>query len=201
MSLSENLERLQYPLAIRKPAPSEFPWLARYDLRKPLLRGKTYRAAKRLLDLSLVILTSPIWLLAMGPITLFTAFTHPGEPWFIGEPRAGRGGRQFRMYRFNGKAKNISFPQLFNVLKGEMSLVGPRPELPCIVEQYEPWQRRRLSVPPGITGWWQISGRADRPMHLHTEDDLYYIKNYSLWLDLHILIKTIGAVIRGRGAY
>ncbi|MBC7243497.1 MAG: sugar transferase, partial [Anaerolineae bacterium] len=78
---------------------------------------------------------------------------------------------------------------------------GPRPELPCIVEQYEPWQRRRLSVPPGITGWWQISGRADRPMHLHTEDDLYYIKNYSLWLDLHILIKTIGAVIRGRGAY
>ena len=109
--------------------------------------------------------------------------------------------RVTRLGRFLRRSSLDELPQFFNVLKGEMSLVGPRPELPCIVEQYEPWQRRRLSVPPGITGWWQISGRADRPMHLHTEDDLYYIKNYSLWLDLHILIKTIGAVIRGRGAY
>ncbi|MGQ9668503.1 MAG: sugar transferase, partial [Anaerolineae bacterium] len=106
-----------------------------------------------------------------------------------------------RLGRFLRRSSLDELPQFFNVLKGEMSLVGPRPELPFIVEQYEPWQRRRLAVPPGITGWWQISGRADRPMHLHTEDDLYYIKNYSLWLDLHILIKTIGAVIRGRGAY
>ena len=92
-------------------------------------------------------------------------------------------------------------PQFLNVIKGDMSLVGPRPELPFVVEKYEPWQRRRLSVPPGITGWWQISGRSDRPMHLHTEDDLYYIKNYSLLLDLQILLKTVGVVIRGRGAF
>jgi exopolysaccharide biosynthesis polyprenyl glycosylphosphotransferase len=92
-------------------------------------------------------------------------------------------------------------PQFINVIKGDMSLVGPRPELPFVVEQYEPWQRRRLSVPPGITGWWQISGRSERPMHLHTEDDLYYIKNYSLLLDLQILWKTVEVVIKGRGAF
>jgi lipopolysaccharide/colanic/teichoic acid biosynthesis glycosyltransferase len=84
-------------------------------------------------------------------------------------------------------------PQLFNVLKGEMSLVGPRPEQVFIVEQYEPWQRRRLAVPPGITGWWQISGRSDLPMHLNTQYDLFYIRNYSLLLDVKILWKTIGA--------
>jgi lipopolysaccharide/colanic/teichoic acid biosynthesis glycosyltransferase len=92
-------------------------------------------------------------------------------------------------------------PQLFNVLKGDMSMVGPRPELPYIVEKYEPWQHKRFAVPPGITGWWQISGRSDNPMHLHTEDDLYYITHYSPWLDIQILIKTIWVVLKGEGAY
>lgn len=92
-------------------------------------------------------------------------------------------------------------PQLFNVLKGEMSLVGPRPELPWIVEEYEPWQYQRFAVPQGITGWWQVNGRADKPMHMHTEEDLYYIKNYSLLLDLLILWKTIGAVFKRKGAF
>jgi len=82
-----------------------------------------------------------------------------------------------------------------------MSLVGPRPEMPHLVEQYEPWQRRRFAVPQGITGWWQINGRSDKPMHEHTEDDLYYIQNYSLWLDIVILFNTILAVIRRKGAY
>jgi len=82
-----------------------------------------------------------------------------------------------------------------------MSLVGPRPELPFLVDRYEPWQRKRFAVPPGMTGWWQIRGRSDHPMHLHTEDDLYYIQNYSLLLDLQILWKTIGVVISGGGAY
>ena len=92
-------------------------------------------------------------------------------------------------------------PQLFNVLKGDMSLVGPRPEIPQMMQYYEPWQWKRFSVPPGITGWWQVSGRADKPMHLNTEYDLYYIQHYSPLLDLQILWRTIGAVLRGKGAY
>jgi exopolysaccharide biosynthesis polyprenyl glycosylphosphotransferase len=92
-------------------------------------------------------------------------------------------------------------PQLFNVLQGSMSLVGPRPELPYLVEKYQPWQRKRFTVPPGITGWWQITGRSDRPMHLNTEDDLYYIQNYSLMLDIVILMRTAWAVIIGRGSF
>jgi lipopolysaccharide/colanic/teichoic acid biosynthesis glycosyltransferase len=82
-----------------------------------------------------------------------------------------------------------------------MSLVGPRPELPYLVAQYEPWQRQRFSVPQGLTGWWQIHGRSNRPMHLNTEDDLYYIQNYSLFLDIYILIKSIGVVLQGKGAF
>jgi exopolysaccharide biosynthesis polyprenyl glycosylphosphotransferase len=92
-------------------------------------------------------------------------------------------------------------PQLFNVVRGEMSLVGPRPEVPYVVDEYDPWQWRRFAVQPGITGWWQINGRSDRPMHLHTQDDLYYIQHYSLWLDLKILWRTIGVVFRGKGAF
>ncbi len=92
-------------------------------------------------------------------------------------------------------------PQLLNVLKGDMSLVGPRPELPMMVGQYEPWQHKRFAVPQGMTGWWQINGRADKPLHLHTEDDIYYIQNYSLWMDIYILLKTPWVVMRGKGAY
>ncbi|MCC7353235.1 MAG: sugar transferase [Anaerolineae bacterium] len=109
--------------------------------------------------------------------------------------------RVTRVGRFIRRTSLDELPQLFNILKGDMSLVGPRPELPYLVERYEPWQRKRLAVPPGLTGWWQISGRSERPMHLHTEDDLYYIQHYSPLLDLQILWRTIGVVLKGRGAF
>lgn len=109
--------------------------------------------------------------------------------------------RVTRVGKFIRRTSLDELPQLFNVLKGEMSLVGPRPELPDLVEKYEPWQRTRFAVSPGMTGWWQITGRSDKPMHLHTEDDLYYVQNYSLILDLTILLRTFWVVIRGKGAY
>ncbi len=111
------------------------------------------------------------------------------------DPRVTRVGRFLRRYSID------ELPQLINVIKGEMSLVGPRPELVWLVDRYEGWQRKRFAVPPGMTGWWQISGRSERMMHLHVEDDLYYINNYSIWLDLRILWRTIGVVISGKGAY
>ncbi|HEX9015428.1 MAG TPA: sugar transferase [Chloroflexota bacterium] len=111
------------------------------------------------------------------------------------DPRVTRVGHFLRRMSLD------ELPQLFNVLRGEMSLVGPRPEQPWIVERYEPWQRKRLSVMPGMTGWWQVNGRSDRPLFLNTEYDLYYIQNYSPVLDLIILWKTIWVVLRGRGAY
>ncbi|HET6446634.1 MAG TPA: sugar transferase [candidate division Zixibacteria bacterium] len=109
--------------------------------------------------------------------------------------------RVTRLGNFLRRSSLDELPQFFNVMKGEMSLVGPRPELPWLVANYEPWQRKRFTVPQGLTGWWQVNGRADRPQHLHTEDDLYYIQNYSLWLDTYILLKTILVVLRGTGAY
>ncbi|HNU03359.1 MAG TPA: sugar transferase [Anaerolineae bacterium] len=109
--------------------------------------------------------------------------------------------RVTRVGRFIRRTSLDELPQIFNVLRGEMSLVGPRPELPWLVEHYESWQQRRFAVPPGMTGWWQINGRSDHLMHMHTEDDLYYIQNYSLWLDLQILWRTIGVVLHGRGAF
>lgn len=106
-----------------------------------------------------------------------------------------------RVGRFIRRTSLDELPQLYNVLIGDMSLVGPRPELPWLVDGYDTWQYKRFSVPQGITGWWQVTGRSDNPMHLNTELDLYYVQNYSLWLDLQILWRTIGVVMRGRGAY
>jgi exopolysaccharide biosynthesis polyprenyl glycosylphosphotransferase len=106
-----------------------------------------------------------------------------------------------RVGRFLRRTSMDELPQLINVLHGDMSLVGPRPELPYLVDKYELWQRKRFAVPQGITGWWQVNGRSDKPMHLHTEDDLYYVQHYSLWLDLQILLKTAWVVLRGKGAY
>jgi len=106
-----------------------------------------------------------------------------------------------RVGHFIRRSSLDELPQFLNVLRGEMSLVGPRTELPILVEKYEPWQLKRLAVPQGITGWWQVNGRSDKPMHLNTEDDLYYIQNYSLLLDIQIILKTVWVALRGKGAY
>ena len=111
------------------------------------------------------------------------------------DPRITKIGRKLRRTSLD------ELPQLLNVLRGEMSLVGPRPEMPYIAAEYEPWQWQRFRVPPGMTGWWQVNGRSGKPMHLNTEDDLYYIQNYSFWLDLRILLKTVFVVFRGQGAF
>jgi lipopolysaccharide/colanic/teichoic acid biosynthesis glycosyltransferase len=103
--------------------------------------------------------------------------------------------------RFLRKRSIDELPQFFNIFKGEMSFVGPRPEMPWLVEKYELWQRKRFAVPQGLTGWWQVNGRSDKPMHLNTQDDLYYVQHYSIWLDLRILFKTLWVVIRGSGAF
>jgi exopolysaccharide biosynthesis polyprenyl glycosylphosphotransferase len=111
------------------------------------------------------------------------------------DPRVTRVGRLLRRTSLD------ELPQLLNVLKGEMSLVGPRPEQPWLLDQYEPWQHKRLAVPQGMTGWWQVNGRANKPLHLHADDDLYYVQNYSFWMDIYILLKTPWVVLRGVGAY
>ena len=112
------------------------------------------------------------------------------------DPRVTRLGRLLRRFSLD------ELPQLLNVLRGDMSLVGPRPPIPSEVERYERWQRRRLSVKPGLTGLWQISGRADvADFRRWIELDLEYIDSWSPWLDLKILAKTIPVVLTGRGAH
>jgi lipopolysaccharide/colanic/teichoic acid biosynthesis glycosyltransferase len=91
-------------------------------------------------------------------------------------------------------------PQVFNVLRGDMSLVGPRPPLPEEVARYQRWQRRRLSMKPGMTCLWQISGRNEVSFEDWMKLDLTYIDNWSLLLDLKILLKTVPVVLLGRGA-
>lgn len=111
------------------------------------------------------------------------------------DPRRTRVGRWLR------KTSLDEFPQLINVLRGEMSWVGPRPALPGEVEKYEVWQRQRLEVPQGMTGLPQISGRSDLTFDEVCLLDIYYIENWSLSLDITILLRTIPQVLFGRGAY
>jgi lipopolysaccharide/colanic/teichoic acid biosynthesis glycosyltransferase len=92
-------------------------------------------------------------------------------------------------------------PQLFNVLKGEMSLVGPRPLITDEMEFSPSWREMRLSVKPGITGVWQVEARSSRSFHDWIKYDVDYVKNRSLWLDIKILSKTIKVVLKREGAY
>jgi lipopolysaccharide/colanic/teichoic acid biosynthesis glycosyltransferase len=111
------------------------------------------------------------------------------------DPRVTRVGAILRKFSLD------ELPQLINVVKGDMSLVGPRPPLPSEVARYEDDVRRRLLVKPGITGLWQISGRSDLSWEESVRLDLHYVENWSLALDLMILWKTTFAVAQGAGAY
>jgi exopolysaccharide biosynthesis polyprenyl glycosylphosphotransferase len=111
------------------------------------------------------------------------------------DPRVTRVGRFLRRYSID------ELPQLFNVIRGEMSLVGPRPALPAEVEQYDDWVRNRLRVKPGVTGLWQVSGRTETTFSDYVRYDLFYIQNWSLSLDLWILWRTFRAVLSAEGAH
>lgn len=111
------------------------------------------------------------------------------------DPRITRIGRILR------KTSIDELPQLINVLKGEMSLVGPRPPVPGEVARYRPWQRRRLAVKPGLTCLWQVSGRSEIGFEDWVRMDLWYARHQNFWLDLRLLAKTPWAVLRARGAY
>ncbi len=189
----------------------------------PVLRPQTRLArrpllvAKRLVDvvgsLCLMLVTAPIWLLAM----ILVRETSPGPLLFVQE-RVGIGGRRFRMLKFRTMTRDANpyaaspagdvdarvtpvgrilratgvdeLPQLLNVLRGEMSLVGPRPEMPFIVDGYSALQRKRLEVRPGLTGLWQLSADRHAEIHENIEYDLYYIAHQSLVLDALILLET-----------
>lgn len=111
------------------------------------------------------------------------------------DPRVTRVGRWLRRTSLD------ELPQLLNVLRGEMSIVGPRPPIPYEVEFYEAWHRKRLDMKPGITGLWQVSGRNRLTFDEMVRLDLFYIENWSLWLDLKIILRTLPAMLRGEGAY
>jgi lipopolysaccharide/colanic/teichoic acid biosynthesis glycosyltransferase len=111
------------------------------------------------------------------------------------DPRVTRVGRVIR------KTSIDELPQLWNVLKGDMSLVGPRPPVPQEVDEYSLSDRRRLEVIPGITCIWQVSGRSDIPFDQQVELDVQYIQSQSFWTDIKILLKTVPALLFGTGAY
>jgi undecaprenyl phosphate N,N'-diacetylbacillosamine 1-phosphate transferase len=184
---------------------------------------------KRILDLFLgiigLILTSPLWLYVIIRIK-----TEDRGPVFFVQERVGRNGRLFRMYKFRSmvvgaekkglgvfvstdderitkigkfirKTSIDELPQLINVLKGEMSIVGPRPTLEYQVERYNKEQKRRLLVKPGITGWAQINGRNNMTWPEKIKLDLWYVDHWSIGLDLKIIGRTIWLVLKREGIY
>ena len=184
---------------------------------------------KRALDLALsvpvLIVFSPLWAL----IAILVKLDSPGPILFVQE-RVGKDGKRFLAYKFRTMVQGAvnqgmgflverndpritrvgrflrrfsldEAPQLINVFKDEMSLVGPRPTLAYQVEQYDDFQRRRLQVKPGITGWAQIHGRNLLSWPERIEYDVWYIEHWSLWLDIKTLLLTPIVVIRGQGIY
>lgn len=190
----------------------------------PQLELRLYTILKRPFDflvaVLLLILTSPLMLLVVLAIRLSSG----GPAWFV-QQRVGHDGKLFNLYKFRTMhaetdAYSVSpvsaedpritpigrflrrtsldeLPQLLNVLRGDMSLVGPRPEMPFIVERYTTFERQRLQVKPGLTGLWQLSADRAFMIHENIEYDLYYIRNRNFFMDLAILLHT--AVFAARG--
>jgi len=184
---------------------------------------------KRIFDILASGIASIVLLPIFAIIGIFIKFDSKGPVFFVQE-RAGKNGKIFRAYKlrtmiqgadkitgtiiFDEKNPYITkvgrfirrtgfdeLVQLVNVLKGDMSLVGPRPTLPYQIERYNNIQKRRLSVRPGITGWALINGRNSLAWDKRIELDLWYIKHWSIWLDIKILISTVYVVIKGEGLY
>ena len=103
--------------------------------------------------------------------------------------------------RFLRRSSLDELPQFWNVLRGDMSVVGPRPNIPSEVAEYREWHKQRLEVAPGLTGLWQVSGRSLLSFDETALLDIYYIENWSLWLDFRILLRTIPTVLSGEGAF
>ena len=179
---------------------------------------------KRAMDL----LGALLGLLALGPLMLLIAGLvrwKMGRPIFFIQTRPGKDGKPFRMYKFRTMLEAFDaegrplpderrltrfgrwlrrtsldeLPELFNVLKGEMSLVGPRPLLMEYLSVYTPEEFRRHETPPGITGWAQVNGRNAVDWDRRLAMDVWYVENRSLWLDLRILFRTAIEAVRGRG--
>jgi len=197
-------------------------------VRRARAPSEIYFLLKRLLDIlgSLVglILTLPFY-----PLIIFYIKKDSPGPRIIRQKRVGQNRKIFTLYKFRtmsldtelyapapsqGNDPRITkigvflrrysldeLPQFWNVLKGDMSLVGPRPEMPFIVDKYDAWQKMRLSAKPGITGIWQILGRKDLPLEENIEYDLYYIFHQSFFLDLAILLRTVPHLLFPKGAY
>ena len=183
-----------------------------------------YETAKRGVDVGLSVLSLALLTPLMAAAGLAVKLTSPGAVIFRQE-RVGRDGRLFDLYKFrtmyaeapryacspaSGRDPRITpvgrflrhtcvdeLPQLINVLRGEMSLVGPRPEMPFIVAQYEAAHLQRLAVKPGITGLWQLSADRMSPIHHNISYDTYYIRHRSLWMDVAILLHTVVFAFRG----
>ncbi len=216
-----------YDIVIQRIKLSELDGIPLIGLREPKYSLRT-RMIKRLFDLSvgsaLLIATTPLFLIlaigvkasSNGPIIfrqkrvgfhgkkfLFYKFRsmYTEAPVYAVTPQKGNDPRITPFGRFLRRSSLDELPQLLNVIKGEMSLVGPRPEMPFIVSQYNDLQKQRLNVKPGITGLWQISADRKLAIHENMDYDIYYINNQSLLLDVVILIRTVTSCPRGIGAY
>lgn len=182
------------------------------------------RKVKRLIDVTACLITLPVVLVVCGAVALAIWLTM-GRPVLFRQKRAGLYGRVFEIWKFrtmtnerdeSGRLlpdeKRLTrlgrflrstsldeLPQVWNVLRGEMSLVGPRPLRPEYLERYTPEQARRHEVRPGITGWAQVNGRNETTWEERFRRDVWYVDNWSLWLDLKILWLTVIKVLRRDG--